>query len=410
MRDQLGGKRAGAHAILGGCGRSSANSNDAFSPATLVTITDGLTMPSFRYGHSADADWHHAMEACLEQIGPGGGSLGFLYATDYFAADLAPMLAACKQATGVEHWVGTVGMGVLASGREYVDEPAVAAMVADFDAGSFRVFDALKSADDLAAASLRCESGESNFAVVHADPTNGEIAALVSGLASKVESGFLVGGLTSSRKSNPQIANRVTEGGLSGVVFTEEVAVATRLTQGCSPIGPKHSITECQRNIILSIDGRPALDVLREDLGERFKDLSRIGGHVFVGLPIRGSDTGDYLVRNLLGIDPQSKLIAIGELIQPGQQVMFCRRDLDSAAEDMNRMLESIKKGLFGKPRGGIYYSCLGRGPNLFGSQSEEMGLIRDALGDFPLVGFFCNGEISHNRLYGYTGVLTLFV
>jgi small ligand-binding sensory domain FIST len=76
----------------------------------------------------------------------------------------------------------------------------------------------------------------------------------------------------------------------------------------------------------------------------------------------------------------------------------------------MNRMLESIKKGLFGKPRGGIYYSCIARGPNLFGPQSEELGLIRDALGDFPLVGFFGNGEISHNRLYGYTGVLTLFV
>ena len=84
------------------------------------------------------------------------------------------------------------------------------------------------------------------------------------------------------------------------------------------------------------------------------------GGQVFVGLPIRGSDTGDYLVRNLLGIDPQSKLIAIGELVQPGQSVTFCKRDVDAATEDMNRMLESIKKGLFGKPRGGVYYWLAG--------------------------------------------------
>jgi small ligand-binding sensory domain FIST len=368
-------------------------------------------MASFRYGHSAGADWRRAKDACLEQIGQGSGTLGFLYVTDYFAADLGLILDAFKQATGVPHWVGTVGMGVLATGREYVDQPAMVAMIGDFDSGSFRVFSGVRNASDIAALSLRCEAGESNFAVVHADPTNSEVAALVTGLASKVESGFLVGGLTSSRKLNPQIADGLTEGGISGVVFSEEIAVATRLTQGCSPIGPKHSITECQRNIILSVDGKPALDVMREDLGDRFgKDLARIGGHVFVGLPIRGSDTGDYLVRNLLGIDPQSKLIAIGELIQPGQQLMFCRRDLDSAAEDMNRMLESIKKGLFGKPRGGIYYSCLARGPNLFGADSEELGLIRDALGEFPLVGFFCNGEISHNRLYGYTGVLTLFV
>lgn len=368
-------------------------------------------MPTFRHASSANADWRRAADACLEQLGPGDGTLGFLYATDYFAADLGLILEHMKEATGVPHWVGTVGMGVLATGREYVDEPALAVMIGDLDRSAFRVFGSIRSVEQIPGAALRCAGGEGNFAVVHADPTNAEVAELVSGLATKVESGFLVGGLTSSRRLNPQIADAITEGGVSGVVFTEDVAVATRLTQGCSPIGPKHTISECQRNIILSIDGKPALDVMREDLGERLgKDLNRIGGQVFVGLPIRGSDTGDYLVRNLLGIDPQSKLIAIGELVQPGQQITFCRRDLDSATEDMNRMLESIRKGLFGKPKGGVYYSCLARGPNLFGRKSEELGLIREALGDIPLVGFFCNGEISHNRLYGYTGVLTLFV
>ena len=368
-------------------------------------------MPSFRYGHAAGADWRRCAAKCIDQLGSGFGSLGFVYVTDLLADELGSILDALKRGTGIAHWVGTVGMGVLATGREYMDQPAMAVMAGDFDPGSFRILGSIRSAGDIAATAVRCEAGEGNFAVVHADPRNTEVAALITGLASKVESGFLVGGLTSSRKLNPQIADQITEGGLSGVVFTEDVAVATRLSQGCSPIGPKRTITECQRNIILSIDGRPALEVLREDLGERFsKDMNRIGGHIFVGLPIAGSDTGDYLVRNLLGIDPQSKLIAIGELVRQNQQVMFCRRDLDSAAEDMNRMLASIKKGLFGKPRGGVYYSCLARGPNLFGANSEELGLIRDALGEFPLVGFFCNGEISHNRLYGYTGVLTLFV
>ena len=88
---------------------------------------------------------------------------------------------------------------------------------------------------------------------------------------------------------------------------------------------------------------------------------------------------------------------------------MLFRSDRESAAEDMRRMLDSIRQGLFGRPRGGVYYTCLGRGPNLFGEHSEELNMIREALGEFPLVGFFCNGEISHNRLYGYTGVLTVF-
>jgi small ligand-binding sensory domain FIST len=372
---------------------------------------DDQTMPSFRYGHAAGADWRRSAASCLEQIGSGFGSLGFVYVTDALADEFGSILNLLKRGSGVEHWVGTVGMGVLASGHEYMDQPAITVMTGDFEPGTFRVLGTMRDAGDIAAASVRCEAGDGNFAVVHADPRNAEVAALITGLAAKMESGFLVGGLTSSRKLNPQVADGITEGGLSGVVFTGDVTVATRLTQGCSPIGPKRTISECQRNIILSIDGRPALDVLREDLGERFgRDLNRIGGQIFVGLPIRGTDTGDYLVRNLLGIDPQSKLVAVGELVSQNQQIVFCRRDLDSAAEDMNRMLESIKKGLFGKPRGGVYYSCLARGPNLFGAKSEELGMIRAALGDIPLVGFFCNGEISHNRLYGYTGVLTLFV
>ena len=194
-------------------------------------------------------------------------------------------------------------------------------------------------------------------------------------------------------------------------LFADNVTVATRLTQGCSPLGPKHVVTASQHNVIITLDGRAALDVFKEDIGEALaRDLNRIGGHVFAGLPIAGSDTGDYLVRNLVGIDPANRLIAIGELLQPGASVMFCRRDTKTANEDMTRMLESIRKGLFSRPRGGIYYSCVGRGASLFGPESEELRMIRDALGEFPLVGFFCNGEISHNRLYGYTGVLTLFV
>jgi small ligand-binding sensory domain FIST len=195
------------------------------------------------------------------------------------------------------------------------------------------------------------------------------------------------------------------------VLFSDSVAVATRLTQGCTPLGPRHVITACQRNVIMSLDGRPALDVFKEDIGEALaQDLNRVGGTIFAGLPVAGSDTGDYLVRNLVGIDPANRLVAVGEMLEPGTGVMFCRRDRDTARDDMARMLDSIGKGLYAKPRGGVYYSCLGRGAGLFGPDSAELKMIHAALGDFPLAGFFCNGEISHNRLYGYTGVLTLFV
>ena len=366
--------------------------------------------PVFRFAHARADDWQSAARACLEQLGGPPAGLGFLYVTDLLADHVAEIVHFFREHTGVPHWVGTVGIGICATGREYLDEPALAVMVGEFAPGSFRIFSGVKSENDIGLTSFKCGERPANFAIVHADPRNSEVADLIIGIAGKVESGFLVGGLTSSRRQNLQIADKIAEGGISGVLFSDEVTVATRLTQGCSPIGPKHRITQAQRNIVITLDDRPALDVLKEDVGEKLaRDLNRLGGLIFAGLPIAGTDTGDYLVRNLVGIDPGRGLVAVGEMVENGMQLMFCRRDATSATEDMERMLASMKKGLYTRPRGGVYYSCLGRGTNLFGPNSEELKLIEAAFGEFPLVGFFCNGEISHNRLYGYTGVLTLF-
>ncbi len=367
-------------------------------------------MTDFRYGIGTGADWSAATSACLSQLGS-GGSLGFLYATDLVSDHLEAMLEEFRRATGVEHWVGTVGIGVCATGHEYMDQPAVAAMTGDFDADAFKIFGGVANASDLGRLQLQCGGAAAAIAVVHANPRNSDVEALIGACAQKVESGFLVGGLTSSRRRNVQIADGVEESAFSGVAFADTIAVATRLTQGCSPIGRRHVITSAQRNVVLTLDGKPALDVLKDDLGEQSThELSRMGGAVFAGLAVPGSDTGDYVVRHLIGIDPTNQLIAVGDMVQPGGQLLFCRRDRQTAREDMSRMLTSIQQGLYGQPRGGLYYSCLGRGPGLFGEESGELQMIREALGDFPLVGFFCNGEISHNRLYGYTGVLTLFV
>lgn len=368
-------------------------------------------MSDFRYGHAAADAWPDAVRSCLAQLGQGPANLGFLYVSDVLADHMGDILAMFQQGTGILHWVGAVGVGLCATGQEYLDQPAVVVMTGDFEPGSFKIFSGIGDEGDIGTSFIQCGAAPANFAIVHADPLNPQVDKLVSVLAQRVESGFLVGGLTSSRRRNAQIADEIVEGGLSGVAFSDGVTIATRLTQGCSPIGPRHVITACQRNVIVSLDGRPALDVFREDIGEKLaRDLNHVGGYIFAGLPITGSDTGDYLVRNLVGIDPVSNLIAIGELVEPGAPIVFCRRDKDTARTDMARMLESIKKGLYSPPRGGVYYSCLGRGAGLFGPNSEELGMIREALGEFPLVGFFCNGEISHNRLYGYTGVLTLFV
>jgi len=373
------------------------------------------TTSDFLLGHAQSPEWEKAAEQCLQQIGyiSPEANLGFLYATDVHADQLPSIVDHLRTETGVQHWVGTVGIGICATGKEYYQTAALAVMIATLPENSFRILPFYNRAADHLPGSWEdwLQQSSSHLAVVHGDPANPNLPQLLLQLSNELPGGYLVGGLSSSHGAHPQIADDILEGGLSGVAFNDRARIVTALTQGCSPIAGRHTISDCDNNVINAIDGRPALEVFNEDIGEILaRDLNRAAGYIFAALPVSGSDTGDYLVRNLIGIDTQGKRIAIGDLIREGQQIQFCRRDGKTALEDMQRMLDDLKGRMTGKPRGGLYFSCLGRGRELFGDNSNELNMIRQALGDFPLVGFFANGEISHERLYGYTGVLNLFL
>jgi small ligand-binding sensory domain FIST len=369
----------------------------------------------FLVAHASAPKWQDAAARIILDLTPitADHRLGFLYVTDDYADSLNDIAVFLRQTTGVPHWVGTVGFGVCAPGIEYFGKAAMAAMVCPIPESAFRVFNGITHDVAPALDGLAGWLGDTPpLIVTHADPRNQNVPQLIEDLSRETD-GFLIGGLTASGGAHPQLADNVHEGELSGVMMSlEAVPVAAALTQGCSPIGEIHRITSAEENILIEIDGRPALDVFKEDIGEVLsRDLRKVAGYIFAALPVSGSDTGDYLVRNLTGIDPDQGLIAIGERVAPGDPILFCRRDHDSAVEDMRRMLGDLRKRAGNAPiRGGLYYSCCARGPNQFGDNSEELGLISEELGDFPLVGFFANGEISNNRLYGYTGVLTLFL
>jgi len=369
----------------------------------------------FRAAHGQGAAWTEAAKACADALLPlpEGANLGFLYATEALANDLGSILAFLRERTRVKHWVGSVGLGVCGAGHEYFQAPAVSALVACWPEDAFRVFGPQTSGGRALAAAEAEWFAKTHpvFGVVHGDPRDGRVVQTLAALSA--EAGlFLVGGLAASSGAAPrQIAERVVEGGISGVVLSPDIAVATGLTQGCSPIGPVHRVTDARENIVMAIDDRPALEVFKQDIGELLaRDLRKVGGRIFAGIPVRGSDTGDYVVRNLMAIDAERQWIAIAERMAPGDSILFCRRDAASALEDLKRMLESLKRRAPTPPKAGLYFSCVARGPNLFAEDSEELTTIRDALGDFPLAGFFGNGEIAHDRLYGYTGVLALFL
>src|SRR3954470_12256497 len=166
--------------------------------------------PVFRFSHAAGADWQAAANECLPELAGPPPSLGFLYVTDVLASDIGDILEFFRQRTGVAHWVGSVGLGICASGQEYLDRPAMAVMLGEFSPASFKVFSGVRSVDDLTIKRFTCGDRPANFAIVHADPRNNEVPELISGLATRLESGFVVGGLTSSRQQNTQIADKLT--------------------------------------------------------------------------------------------------------------------------------------------------------------------------------------------------------
>ncbi len=371
-------------------------------------------MPQFKIAHSDAGNWKEAVETCVTKLGDlsDGPYLGMVYVTDHLADEFADILSTLSEKTGLKNWTGTVGMGICATGQEYFDRPAIAVMAVQLPESAFHVVPTLSDS----VAKLSDESRQwieqttPLFGVVHADSTNPNIPSLIEDFA-ETTGGFLVGGLTSSRRSNVQVANRITGGGISGVLFAPDVEVATGLSQGCSPIGKSHEITDCEDNILIELDGRSALEVFKEDVGDVLaRDLNRAAGYIHAAFPIEGSDTGDYLVRSLVGIDPAQGWLAVGGEVERGDRVMFVRRDPESAAQDLTTMLTKLKDRLPNPPIGGLYFSCLARGPNMFGEEGREIRMVHDVLGDFPLVGFYANGEISNDRLYGYTGVIALFV
>lgn len=370
---------------------------------------------TFRLGHAADADWETLVQSCLAQIGdvPSGANLGFVYVTDTLDGDLPLIAERLREVTGVEHWVGTVGFGVMVGGQEYFETPALVTMLGVLPEESFRILPTVDTPGEALPDNVMNWAGRANpvLGIVHADPRNAYIGDILNAITDDTDA-FLVGGLTASRGKQAQIAGRLTEGGVSGVLFGEDVQVVTGLSQGCSPVGEIHEVTKADDNILVELDGRPALDVFREDIGDVLsRNLERVSGYIHAALPISGDDSGDYLVRNVVGIDPGNKLVAIGDRISAGDRVMFVRRDGAAAAEDLDRMLADVKGRAEGTPKAALYYSCVARGTNLFGPDSDEMKTVQAVLGeDVPLVGFFANGEISKNRLYGYTGVLTLIL
>jgi small ligand-binding sensory domain FIST len=365
-----------------------------------------MALAPFRAALASDEDPQRAAHRLADDLlaQGSGGTVGFLYATDRLKTDLAPIVEILTQRTGVANWAGTVGFGVLAGAKAVYGEPALAAMIATWPENQFRFFDR-EPPDPIPAQGIM--SGMPT-AIVHVDPRR-PFEDQLSAIAAKTGA-YLHGGLTASRtKRYDQVAGKITQGGASGILLGPDIPVAIGVSQGCSAIGPVREITDIEENLVARLDGEVALQALLKDLAVTDEaNLRELLLSLHVALPVPNCDTGDYVVRNILGINTQNGRIGVAEEIAVGQKLFFCRRDRAAATKDLLAMAQKLRKRKE-TVQGGLYVSCCARGPNLFESAAEEVALVQSCLGDVPLVGFYANGEISGDRIYGYTGVLALF-
>ncbi|WP_299454825.1 FIST N-terminal domain-containing protein [uncultured Pigmentiphaga sp.] len=392
----------------------------------------------FPWAHATHPDWRMSASLCLAQIerasrsGAGAGAtLGFLYLTDHHAAEAAEILAFLRERTGVTHWTGAIGVGIAAGMAEYIDEPAMALMLADFAPDDFRIFSGAARPPGREA---RTPDGRRAAwtALVHADAATPDLPDLIQDMLGKLAGAAVFGGVSSSRHPQTTIANRVLSGGLSGVVLSENVTVVSRVSQSCQPIGPVHRITESTGHRLSRLDGAPALEVLMRDMGLPLKAGPHRGAYApggqiptavqmlqgtFVGMGTGDAFMhGDYQVRPLIGVDPHEGALAIGTELEAADHVVFCRRDRGAAQADLVRACTALRAqieseyGGMHRVRGALYISCLGRTGTLFGGPSAEMQLVHEQLGDLPLIGLYANGEIFKDRLYWYAGVLAVFL
>jgi small ligand-binding sensory domain FIST len=419
-------------------------------------------MKLFPYGHATHPQWEMAAGLVLAQLRAhmalpeyaSAPHLGLLYITDHYANHAQAILAHLSaELPEVTDWAGTVGVGIAANNVEYFDEPALSVMLCDIAPEHYRVFSGVAP---LAQAGTTGSHFVPHTALLHADAQTPDVPELIAELAQRTASGYVFGGLAASRRDVVQFAlngdgnmagqgkaTGVFHGGLSGVAFDADVAMVSRVTQGCLPVAKAHTITSADNHVVLTLDNEPALDVLERDLQIDLAHTQPAIAKVratLVGLSAENDAsvkrTGEFddavLVRHIIGIDPAREAVAVAQPVDVGMRLTFCQRNAAAARADLTRICAEIREALepeemtadlagvlsadtninphpARRMAGAIYVSCAGRGGPHFGGPSAEMHIVRRALGDVPLVGFFAGGEIAHQALHGYTGVLTVF-
>jgi small ligand-binding sensory domain FIST len=372
-----------------------------------------------------------AVEAARSASGALGGarpSLAVLVASLHHAPRAREVLAGVHEAVGPESLIGCVAEAVVAGPREVEDEPAVAVWLASFPAPvrTFHMtFVRTGSGGVLAGWRFEDDAG-SPTPPVHlliADPFSFPADLLLEHLNRVAPGTVVVGGLASGA-SRPGAAVLFLDGevlheGAVGARLPDGVRVRTLVSQGCRPIGRSYVVTRARDNVVFELGGRPALERLREtvaSLAAPDRELVSRGLHVGRVIDEYKAEhgTGDFVIRAVVGADPRTGALAVGDVLEVGQTVQFHVRDAATADEELRSLLQRELSSLPGRPSGALLFTCNGRGSRMFSTPDHDARLVSDHLGGVPLAGFFCAGELGpvggRNFLHGFTASLAVFL
>jgi small ligand-binding sensory domain FIST len=361
-------------------------------------------------------------------LGPGPISLALAFVTPHFASFYPRLCGLVSRCLEPRTFLGCSGGGVIGGGEEVERAPAVtlvAARLPDVRVEPFHLSGPLPDLDGPPDAWERLigvrAQNEPQF-VLLTDPFSIRAEALLAGLDYAFPNSPKIGGLASGATS-PGLNALFLDGevfteGTVGIALSGDIAIDTIVAQGCRPVGELMRVTSCRGNVLYELDGRPAFEVLQElftALDEYDRRLASTA--LFIGVLMDEfrdePQVGDFLIRNLIGVDHHRGAVAVGENLQEGMRVRFHVRDAKTSAEDLHTMLKSYEKTLPGPVSGALLFSCLGRGEGLYGRPNFDTSVFREHLGAVPVGGFFCNGEIGPvggaTFLHGYTSSFGLF-
>jgi small ligand-binding sensory domain FIST len=389
-------------------------------------------LKAFASAFSKNKNWREAVAECASQLKKGLGGkpcdllIVFVSETfeDFNAPQFASMLSQFMPSGTV---IGCNSSGIIADSKEVEMEPALAMLAMHLPEVKIYPFQlnegdisGLEHGPDLIN-TLDIYPPDKPHFITFADPMTFDVVKFLQLVNEGYKGLPVIGGLASGAVMG--VPNWISlngiafQEGLVGVALVGDVEFDIIVSQGCRPIGKPYVVTKAEGNVLHELAGKPALEVVREliqDLNPKDKKLAEFS--LSVGLVMNEKQNafkrGDFLIRNLVGFDPDANSLMIGSLLKVGQTLQFQVRDADTSAEDLEHFLTDmgVKKD---SPRGGLLVSCCGRGRNFYGKPDHDAKAIQNVQGPLPVAGFFANGEIGpvgmKNFIHGYTSSFVIF-